>query len=66
MPLIQSSLKGHRVKCIQTDEGGINSVFPLGECATRYDSAQLPDQSFKGARSAASVLCCLQAASGTE
>lgn len=37
-----------------------------GARATRYDSAQLPNQSFKGARSAASVLCGLQAASWTE
>lgn len=41
-------------------------LFPTGACATRYDSAQLPDQSFKGARSAASVLRCLQAASRTD
>lgn len=41
-------------------------LFPTGACATRFDSARLPDQSFKGARSAASVLRCLQAASRTD
>lgn len=37
-----------------------------GERATRYDPLQLSDQSPEGARSAASVLRCLQAASRTD